>query len=328
MYFFIVTAMLARSNLVPEHVNGHWTSPPCAGTSNRHCPLGQRADGPVMGNGDLGAMLGERDGGLSFWLTKNDFWNLAIEPRNPMCRYATYSQKLYVPNMTLDTGCTINNGSNTRNSQATAGGLLLAASGQNITNWTATQYFENATVNGKSNMNAIIGLCCMLPCKLYGQNFHRRRLHTQRRVDIANTELRRGTSEQPHCTGHAAIFLHAHVHIMCHCLLSKSLEYINIFFSICQACLYSLCQFSFLITTMTASAATSINISTGSCMPPGARCRAGTWGVAVTASTPAPTDGIRAGKGITVRTKTAIKTEKTKVYTFQNAKIFLHATTL
>ena len=79
MYFFIVTAMLAKSNLVPEHVNGHWTSPPCAGTSNRHCPLGQRADGPVMGNGDLGAMLGERDGGLSFWLTKNDFWNLAIE---------------------------------------------------------------------------------------------------------------------------------------------------------------------------------------------------------------------------------------------------------
>ena len=146
----LLPATISKAEPVPEHVNGHWRSPPCAGTSNRHCPLGQRADGPIIGNGDLGAMLGERDGALSFWLTKNDFWNLGIEPRNPMCRYGTYSHKLYFPNMTLDTGCTISNGSNTRNSQATAGGVLLAAVGQNITNWTAVQYVNNATIQGES----------------------------------------------------------------------------------------------------------------------------------------------------------------------------------
>jgi hypothetical protein len=86
--------------------------------ADRHCPLGQRADGPTLGNGDLGAMLGGP--AVEFWLTKNDFWNLAVEAGDPLCRYGTYNQQLIVPNITLDTGCTISNGSGTRNSQATA----------------------------------------------------------------------------------------------------------------------------------------------------------------------------------------------------------------
>ena len=45
--------------------DGHWDEPPCAGTSNRHCPLGQRSDGPSIGNGDLGAMIGGGAGGSS-----------------------------------------------------------------------------------------------------------------------------------------------------------------------------------------------------------------------------------------------------------------------
>jgi hypothetical protein len=80
-------------------------------------------------------MLGAVDpsAGLGFWLTKNDFWNVAVEASDPLCRYATYSQELTVPNLTLDTGCTINNGSGTRNSQATAGGLQIVPVGLNIT---------------------------------------------------------------------------------------------------------------------------------------------------------------------------------------------------
>jgi len=142
------TAAAAAGGGGPAAHSGHWTSPPCAGTSNRHCPLGQRADGPTLGNGDLGAMLGGP--ALGFWLTKNDFWNLAIEASDPKCRYGTYTQELTVPKMTLDTGCTISNGSDTRNSQATAGGLAITPVGQNVTadGWVATQHLENATVQG------------------------------------------------------------------------------------------------------------------------------------------------------------------------------------
>ena len=119
----------------PSDHPGRWTMPPCAGTANRHCPLGQRADGPTLGNGDAGAMLGAVDpvAGLGFWLTKNDFWNVAIEASNPLCRYGTYSQELTVPKMALNTGCTITNGSSTRNSQGTAGGLQIVPVGLNIT---------------------------------------------------------------------------------------------------------------------------------------------------------------------------------------------------
>ena len=70
---------------------------------------------------------------VEFWLTKNDFWNLAIEAGDPLCRFGTYSQQLIVPNMTLDTGCTINNGSGTRNIQSTAGGLAIQPVGANVT---------------------------------------------------------------------------------------------------------------------------------------------------------------------------------------------------
>jgi hypothetical protein len=195
--------------------DGHWVLPPCAGTGNRHCPLGQRSDGPSIGNGDLGAMIGGGAGGstgLSFWLTKNDFWDLAIEARDPLCRYGTYSHKLYVPNMSLDTGCTINNGSGTRNSQGTAGGVLIGpADGQNITSsgWTATQHIGNATVTGQFTLSG------------------------------------GGTLRTESFIAAPASAVTA--------------------------------QLSFLVTRVTASAPVSLNVSTGSCMPPGARCGANTW---------------------------------------------------
>ena len=121
--------------------------------TDRHCPLGQRADGPTLGNGDLGAMLGGP--AVEFWLTKNDFWNLAIEAGDPLCRFGTYSQQLIVPNMTLDTGCTINNGSGTRNSQSTAGGLAIQPVGANVTadGWVAVLHLDNATVDGNFHLS-------------------------------------------------------------------------------------------------------------------------------------------------------------------------------
>lgn len=182
----LVLNVLSSAARGPAAHPGRWTAPPCAGTNSecvvetgnlvdgliklvvsrrahtivcrvfltkvlhtdRHCPLGQRADGPTLGNGDLGAMLGGP--AVEFWLTKNDFWNLAIEASDPLCRYGTYRQELSVPKMTLDTGCTITNGSDTRNSQATAGGLAIEPIGANVTTagWAAVQHLDNATVDG------------------------------------------------------------------------------------------------------------------------------------------------------------------------------------
>lgn len=207
--------------------------------TDRHCPLGQRADGPTLGNGDLGAMLGGP--AVEFWLTKNDFWNLAVEAGDPLCRYGTYSQQLVVPNMSLDTGCTISNGSGTRNSQATAGGLAMQPVGANVTasGWTAVQHLDNATVNGEFQLsNGAI-------------------LRTESFVVAPATPL---TS-----------------------------------------------KLSFLITHVSAeSRRVTLNISTS---PKGPLAPGGTienWGSSATASTPAPKDGIREGKGITVAFATRI----------------------
>ena len=60
-----------------------------------------------MGNGDLGAMLGagvdlgaagapSPYSGLSFFLTKNDYWDVAVEARDKGCRYGIGQPRLYV----------------------------------------------------------------------------------------------------------------------------------------------------------------------------------------------------------------------------------------
>lgn len=195
--------------------------------------LGQRADGPTLGNGDLGAMLGGP--GVEFWLTKNDFWNLAVEASDPLCRYGTYNQELTVPKMTLDTGCTISNGSNTRNSQATAGGLAMEPIGANVTanGWTAVQHLNNATVCG-------------------------------------TFQLSNGATLQTES------------------------------FVVAPASPLS-SQISFMITHVTAlTQRVTLNITTS---PKGPLTGGGiveNWGSSATTSTPAPKDGIREGKGITV----------------------------
>ena len=219
----------------PSAHAGRWSAPPCAGTASRHCPLGQRADGPVMGNGDLGAMLGGP--ALSFWLTKNDYWNLATEAADPDCRYGTYSQRLFVPPMDLDTGCTITNGSDTRNSQSTAGGLTLTPLGDNVTasGWAATQHISNATVDGDFTLTS-------------------------------GATLRTRS------------FVAAPVNVS------------------------SAATISLLVTHVTVSGAGVIlNVSTGAGRPggPGAVDPEG-WGTTAQARTPAPRDGLRAGKELVV----------------------------
>ena len=210
-----------------------------------------------MGNGDLGVMLGpgvlpqpDAYGGLSFWFTKNDFWNLAVEARDKGCRHGIGTQQLYSPNMTIASGCNITDGAGTRNSQGTAGGLLLSfAGGVNVSRtvggYSVTEHIDNATVAGRFTLtNGAV-------------------VTTQSFVQAPATSL-------------AA-------------------------------------KISFLVTKVTASAAVTLDVSTGSCMPPGARCAAHSW-VASTAtatgatstSTRAPPDGIRAGKDLTVAFATRV----------------------
>jgi len=43
----------------------------------KHVPMRQMGDGPLLGNGDLGVMLGGPPNALRFWIGKNDFWRAA-----------------------------------------------------------------------------------------------------------------------------------------------------------------------------------------------------------------------------------------------------------
>ena len=47
---------------------GIWTSPP------RMVPSGKEVDGPLIGNGDIGAVIGGNSSKLSFYIGKNDMW--------------------------------------------------------------------------------------------------------------------------------------------------------------------------------------------------------------------------------------------------------------
>jgi len=127
----------------PPRLVTTWSSAPCAYSGARNCPF--TLDGPLLGNGDLGAMLGVSSASnVSFYLTKNDFWCLACGMQ-PQCRYGTYNNTLFYPPMTLDTGCVFP-ASGDRNSQGLAGGHTISPVGDATASWTAAQNFGNATV--------------------------------------------------------------------------------------------------------------------------------------------------------------------------------------
>jgi len=120
-----------------------WSAAPCTYSGARNC--GFTIDGPLLGNGDVGAMLGVSSASnVSFYITKNDFWCLACGVQ-PACRYGTYNNTLFNPPMQLDTGC-VYPASGDRNSQGLAGGLTLSPVGDATASWTAAQSFGNATV--------------------------------------------------------------------------------------------------------------------------------------------------------------------------------------
>lgn len=52
-------------------VVSRWTEPP------QHTPSVASVDGPLLGNGDMGVTLGPAEGGVRFFLSKNDFWRFA-----------------------------------------------------------------------------------------------------------------------------------------------------------------------------------------------------------------------------------------------------------
>jgi hypothetical protein len=113
----------------------------------RHPPAGP--DGPIIGNGDVGAMLGGSGAGnISLWLTKNDLWNLASW--EPECRYGTFNYTLYVPRMEIETQCGTGR-SLDRNSQGMTGGISIASLGDGISDehWHAVQHMVNGTVAGE-----------------------------------------------------------------------------------------------------------------------------------------------------------------------------------
>ena len=113
----------------------------------RHPPGGP--DGPIIGNGDVGAMLGaSAAGNISLWLTKNDLWNLASW--EPECRYGTFNYTLKVPPMKIETQCGTGR-SLDRNSQGMSGGISITPVGDPISDehWHAAQHMVNGTAAGR-----------------------------------------------------------------------------------------------------------------------------------------------------------------------------------
>ena len=65
----------ASTRPVSRHI-GHWSSPP------QHCPTSMVSDGPLLGNGDMGAALGGAvNGALTFFTGKMDFWTQTSGPK-------------------------------------------------------------------------------------------------------------------------------------------------------------------------------------------------------------------------------------------------------
>ena len=263
----LVGLVSAQGPQVSRHV-GRWRAPPCSGSDTAHCA--QNVDGPLMGNGDLGAMLGTAPGprassgsNITFWLTKNDFWNLAVEAEDSLCRYGTFNNTLIVPPMALDTGCNTSTGSATRNSQATAGGVWLhvldqggsnssASSYQNTTAWAATQHLDNATVLGAFELATRDG-------------------------QLTTLRTRSFVAAAP--VGDVAA------------------------------------RISFLVTAVSATRALRLEVGTsaqrpvagsGFCSDAGDGTNGGFAGTSANASTPAPKDGLRAGKPIVVALATRV----------------------
>lgn len=146
-----------------------WAGLPCAGSPYRtptknngtitpghqDSGCGRRfsgnADGPLIGNGDVGAMLGaSAASNISFWLTKNDFWDLA-QGEEPECRYGTYNYTLFVPKMNITDHCGLGP-SLDRNSQRTTAGISIQPLTDGFAlpdaNWSAVQHMTNGSTSG------------------------------------------------------------------------------------------------------------------------------------------------------------------------------------
>ena len=155
--FFLVCGLAATAASAapppppaPPALVTNWTSAPCTYSGARQCSFS--IDGPLLGNGDVGAMLGTSSASnVTFYLTKNDFWCLSCGVQ-PKCRYGTYNNTLYFPAMQLDSGC-VYPASGDRNSQSLVGGASISPVGDSfqaagLGAWSAAQSFGNATVSG------------------------------------------------------------------------------------------------------------------------------------------------------------------------------------
>jgi hypothetical protein len=147
----VVMSAVAVAAALPSQV-GAFHAPPCQyRVGARNCP--GNSDGPLIGNGDLGAMLGTGSlSNLTFFFTKNDFWalNIGVEPG---CRYGTYNNTLFVPNMTIH-GCVYPQ-SNDRNQQSLISGLTISPLNNiTTTTWYAEQQLSNATLRGSFGLSS------------------------------------------------------------------------------------------------------------------------------------------------------------------------------
>ncbi|HLZ57913.1 MAG TPA: hypothetical protein VKR06_13325 [Ktedonosporobacter sp.] len=66
-------------NIVQQY-QGVWTSPPT------NLMSGETADGPLMGNGDVGVVVGGTINNMTFYLGKNDFWSANSHAIKPLGR--------------------------------------------------------------------------------------------------------------------------------------------------------------------------------------------------------------------------------------------------
>ena len=140
---------------LPFHTPSKQTGKDVPGHQASGCTgrFGGQADGPLVGNGDVGAMLGgSKASNISLFLTKNDFWDLA-QGQEPECRYGTYNSTLFVPKMEITDHCGLEH-SLDRNSQGETAGLSIQIdpTKNNLTapdaNWSAVQHMVNGTAAG------------------------------------------------------------------------------------------------------------------------------------------------------------------------------------
>lgn len=144
-----VHADSATTNLalsIVQNYQGAWTSPPTNLTS------GETQDGPLMGNGDVGVVVGGTINNMTFYIGKNDFFSASSHAIKPLGRML-----LAVPGMA---GSSYNMVEDILHAEV-RGTFSLNGATLNTTSWvsaTSSMFITTLALTGGSAQNATITL--------------------------------------------------------------------------------------------------------------------------------------------------------------------------